>query len=53
MRRIIQCFDKHGSCHLVGKYVLVGHFWHPYVGQGVDVMELIGEVEEQTVSNRR
>jgi hypothetical protein len=37
----------------LGEYVLVGQFWHRYVGQGVDVMALIGKVEEQTVSNRR
>jgi hypothetical protein len=42
--------NKHCSCHLQGEYVLVGHFWKPYIGQAVggelDLMVLIGGAEK-------
>jgi hypothetical protein len=51
MLKIIQLFGKHCSCYLQGKYVMVGHFWQPYVGQTageeMDLMMLIRGVEER------
>jgi hypothetical protein len=50
MLKISHHFSKHCSCHLQGEYVMVGHFWKPYIGQAVggklDLMVLIGEAEE-------
>jgi hypothetical protein len=41
-----QRFGNHCSCHLQGNYVMVGHFWKPYIGQAVggelELMVLIG-----------
>jgi hypothetical protein len=50
MLKIIQHFGKHCSCHLQGKYVMVGCFWIPCIGQTIgeemDLKVLIGGVEE-------
>jgi hypothetical protein len=50
MWKVIQHFGKHCSCHVQGEYVLVGHFWKPYVGQAVggklNAMVPTGGVEE-------
>jgi hypothetical protein len=50
MLKVIQCFDKHCICHLQGEYLLVGHFWKPYMGQAIgsewEVMNLFDRVEE-------
>jgi hypothetical protein len=51
MLKIIQRFGKHCSCHLQGEYVMVGHFWQPYIGQTVggelNLMVLFRGTEEQ------
>jgi hypothetical protein len=51
MLKIIQRFGKHSSCHLQGKYVMVGRFWQPYIGQAVGaelvLMVLIGGAVER------
>jgi hypothetical protein len=53
MLGIIQHFSKHGSSHIQGECVTVGHFWKPYIGQTVgdklDLMVLIGGEEEWAV----
>jgi hypothetical protein len=51
MLKIIKHFGKHCSSNLQGEYVKAGNFWKLYIGQAVggelDLMELIGGVEEQ------
>jgi hypothetical protein len=48
MLKIVYRFGKHCSCYRQGEYVMVGHFWNPYIGQEVgrelDLMVLIGGV---------
>jgi hypothetical protein len=43
-------FGKHCNCHLQDQYVMVEHFWKPYIGQAVGgklyLMVLIGGTEE-------
>jgi hypothetical protein len=50
MLKIIQRFDKHCSCHLQREYVIVGHFWKPYIRQAVggklNFMVLIGGADD-------
>jgi hypothetical protein len=42
---------KHCSCHIQGKYVVVGHFWNPCIGQAesgkLDLIVLIDSAEEK------
>jgi hypothetical protein len=35
MLKVVQHFCIHYSCHLQSEYVLIGHFWMPYIGQVV------------------
>jgi hypothetical protein len=55
MLRVIQCFDKHCSCHLQGESVVAGSFWKLYIGQALggklDLMVLIGGAEEQAAGS--
>jgi hypothetical protein len=57
MLKIIQRFGKHYSCHLLGKYVIVGCFWRPYirkaVGGELGFMVLIGGAEERAAHPRK
>jgi hypothetical protein len=51
MLKVIQRLGTHCSYHLQGEYVLVEHFWKPYIGQAVsdgwDMTDLIGGAEER------
>jgi hypothetical protein len=53
MLRINQYFCKHCSFHLQSEYVMVGHFWKPYiclgqeVGGELDLTVLIGGAGER------
>jgi hypothetical protein len=47
MLKVIQRFAKHCSCHLQVQYVLVGHFWKPYIGQAAIQLVMSNVVEEK------
>jgi hypothetical protein len=46
MLKIIQCFGRHCSCHHLGEYVIVGYFQQAVVGGELDLIVLIGGVEQ-------
>jgi hypothetical protein len=52
--KVIRRFGKQCSYHLQGEYLLVGHFWRPYIQQAADgeqdVKDLIGGAEERAAT---
>jgi hypothetical protein len=54
MLKIIQCFGKYCSRQLKGKYLIVGRFWKPYIGQAVagelDLMVPTGRAEKRAAN---